>query len=173
MPVYLVGYTKRMLYCEQPTLLLAQRHLNTILLTNFDRTTNYLHLFKNHRQTHCLHYPTTRFSFDFNFFGHLIFSDFPKPLCTLLISFIVFNPILNHLNIQVCSMLLLSSLKFFVLSSMSYLSYLLCPTAMFNLPILLSAEGFTFWFVSVHLLRQFCIILGTFFCKVCRYNTAE
>ena len=66
---------------------------------SFDGPNNYLHLFKNHRQTHCLHYPTTRFSFDFNFFGHLIFSGFPKPLCTLLISFIVFNPILNHLNI--------------------------------------------------------------------------
>ena len=40
-------------------------------------------------------------------------------------------------------MLLLSSLKFLLLSSMSYLSYLFCPTPMFNLPILLSAEGFT------------------------------
>ena len=55
---------KRMLYSEQPTVLLAQRHLNTILLTNFenlnsisnifqenDGPTNYLYLFKNHRQT--------------------------------------------------------------------------------------------------------------------------
>ena len=36
MPVYLVGYAKGMLYFEQPTVLLARRHLNTMLLTNFE-----------------------------------------------------------------------------------------------------------------------------------------
>ena len=35
MRVYLVGYEKRMPYPEQPTVLLARRHLNTMLLTNF------------------------------------------------------------------------------------------------------------------------------------------
>ena len=33
MPVHLVGYAKRMLYPDQPTVLLARRHLNTMLLT--------------------------------------------------------------------------------------------------------------------------------------------
>ena len=33
MPVDLVGYAKRMLYPDQPTVLLARRHLNTMLLT--------------------------------------------------------------------------------------------------------------------------------------------
>ena len=35
-PAYLVGYTKIMLYSQQPTVVLARRHLNTILLTNFE-----------------------------------------------------------------------------------------------------------------------------------------
>ena len=35
MPVYLDGYPKRMLYSEQPSDLLARRHLHTMLLTNF------------------------------------------------------------------------------------------------------------------------------------------
>ena len=63
MPVYLVGYAKSMLYSEQPTNLLARKHLNTMLLTNFkhfsrntqflsfDGPSNYLYLFKNHQQT--------------------------------------------------------------------------------------------------------------------------
>ena len=34
--VYFVGYVKRMLYSEQPTVLLARRHLNTMLLINFE-----------------------------------------------------------------------------------------------------------------------------------------
>ena len=66
--VYFVGYAKRMLYSEQPTVLLARRHLKTMLLINFEnvnsilnifqethesfeRPSNYLYLFKNHRQT--------------------------------------------------------------------------------------------------------------------------
>ena len=67
--IYLVGYAKRMLYFEQPTVLLARNHLNTMLLTNFehlifisnifqfrtflsfDGPSNYLYLFKKHRQT--------------------------------------------------------------------------------------------------------------------------
>ena len=36
MPVYLVGYAKGMLYFKQATVLLARRHLNTMLLTNFE-----------------------------------------------------------------------------------------------------------------------------------------
>ena len=36
MPVYLVSYAKRMLYSEQPAVLLARRHLNTMNLTNFE-----------------------------------------------------------------------------------------------------------------------------------------
>ena len=63
---YLVScYAKRMLYSGQPTVLLARRHLNTMLLTNFefhfkhfprktrclnfDGPSNYLHLFEKHR----------------------------------------------------------------------------------------------------------------------------
>ena len=37
-PAYLVGYTKIMLYSQQPTVVLARRHLNTILLTNFENS---------------------------------------------------------------------------------------------------------------------------------------
>ena len=36
MPVYLFGYAKRILYCTQPTILLAWRYLKTMLLTNFE-----------------------------------------------------------------------------------------------------------------------------------------
>ena len=68
-PIYLVGYAKRKLYCEQATVLLARKHLNTMLLINFEnlnsilyifqktrifsfsRPSNYMYLFKNHRQT--------------------------------------------------------------------------------------------------------------------------
>ena len=69
MSVYLVGYAKHVLYSEQPTVSLAWRHLNTMLLTkfkkfkfhfehfprntrdlSFDRSTYYLYLFTNHRQ---------------------------------------------------------------------------------------------------------------------------
>ena len=65
MSVYLVGYAKRTLYSEQPTVLLARRHLKTIICTNFENLTsisntqflsfngpsNCLYLFKSHRQT--------------------------------------------------------------------------------------------------------------------------
>ena len=36
MPVYLVGYANRMLQSEQPTILLARRHPNPMLLTNIE-----------------------------------------------------------------------------------------------------------------------------------------
>ena len=42
MPVYLVGYAKRMLYSEQPTVLLARRHLNAMPLTNFENLNSIL-----------------------------------------------------------------------------------------------------------------------------------
>ena len=61
-------YAKRMLISEQPTVLFARRHLNTMILTNFenlnsilnisqetqylslDGPSNYLYLFKNRQQ---------------------------------------------------------------------------------------------------------------------------
>ena len=36
MPVYLISYAKCMLYSYQPTVLLARRHLNTVILTNIE-----------------------------------------------------------------------------------------------------------------------------------------
>ena len=66
MLAYLVGYAYGMLCSEQLFVLLALRHLNTMLLTKFENLnsilnifqetqflsfngpTNYLHLFKNH-----------------------------------------------------------------------------------------------------------------------------
>ena len=36
MPVYLVSYAKHTLYSDQPTVLLARKHLNTMILTNFE-----------------------------------------------------------------------------------------------------------------------------------------
>ena len=71
---FIFSYARRMLYSEETTVfLLAQRHLNTMLLTNFenlnlniqkfqhfprntqflsfDGPTNYLYFLKNHRQT--------------------------------------------------------------------------------------------------------------------------
>ena len=68
MPVYLDSYAKRMLYSEQPIVLLTRRHLSKMIFTNFEhlysisnisheihdfsfaRPSNYLYLFKNHRQ---------------------------------------------------------------------------------------------------------------------------
>ena len=63
MRIYLVGYAKRMLYSDQPTVLLARKHLKTMILTNFENLnsisnifrethdflvlTDYLYLFKN------------------------------------------------------------------------------------------------------------------------------
>ena len=46
MPVYLVGYAKRMLYSEQPTDLLAWRHLNPMLLTNFENLNSIPNIFQ-------------------------------------------------------------------------------------------------------------------------------
>ena len=46
MPVCLVGYAKRILYSEQPTVLLARRHLNTMLLTNFDNLNSISNIFQ-------------------------------------------------------------------------------------------------------------------------------
>ena len=36
MPLCLVSHAKRMLYSEQPTILLARRHLNTMIFNNFE-----------------------------------------------------------------------------------------------------------------------------------------
>ena len=67
MPVYFVGYAKRILCFEQPIVLLTRRYLNTMLWTyfenlnsisntlqetqflTFDGPTNYFYLFKNRR----------------------------------------------------------------------------------------------------------------------------
>ena len=46
MPVYLVGCAKCMLYSEQPTVLLARRHLNTMLLTNFENLDSISNIFQ-------------------------------------------------------------------------------------------------------------------------------
>ena len=46
-PVYLVGYAKRMLYSEHATVLLAWRHLSTMLLTNFENLTSILNIFQD------------------------------------------------------------------------------------------------------------------------------
>ena len=46
MSVYLVGYAKPMLYSKQPTVLLAQRHLNTIRLINFKNLSAILNIFQ-------------------------------------------------------------------------------------------------------------------------------
>ena len=44
--VYFVGYAKRMLYSEQPTVLLARRHLKTMLLINFENVNSILNIFQ-------------------------------------------------------------------------------------------------------------------------------
>ena len=46
MPVYLVSYAKRMLYSEQPTVSLARRHLNTMILTNFENLNSISNIFQ-------------------------------------------------------------------------------------------------------------------------------
>ena len=46
MPVYLVSYAKCMLHYEQPNVLLARRHLNTMILTNFERSNSILNFFQ-------------------------------------------------------------------------------------------------------------------------------
>ena len=45
MPVYLVVYAKRKLYSEQPTILLARRYLNSMLLTNFENLNTISNIF--------------------------------------------------------------------------------------------------------------------------------
>ena len=44
-PWYLVGNAKCMLYCEQPTVWLARRRLNTMLLTNFENLNSIVNIF--------------------------------------------------------------------------------------------------------------------------------
>ena len=44
--VYLAVDTKRMLYSDQQTVLLARRHLNTMLLTNFENLNSISNIFK-------------------------------------------------------------------------------------------------------------------------------
>ena len=46
MSVYLIGYAERMLYSEQPTILLAQRQLNAMLLTNFENLNSIPNIFQ-------------------------------------------------------------------------------------------------------------------------------
>ena len=46
MPVYLVSYAKCMLYFEQPTVLVSRRHLNTMILTNFENLNSILNIFQ-------------------------------------------------------------------------------------------------------------------------------
>ena len=45
MPVYLVSYVKHMLHPEQPTVLLARRHLNIVILTNFKNLSSISNIF--------------------------------------------------------------------------------------------------------------------------------
>ena len=47
MPVYLVGYAERMLYSEEPTVLLARRHLYT--MTNFENLNSISNIFQETR----------------------------------------------------------------------------------------------------------------------------
>ena len=46
MPVYLVSYAKCLLDSEQPTILLARGHLNTIILTNFENLISISNIFQ-------------------------------------------------------------------------------------------------------------------------------
>ena len=46
MSVYLLNYPKRMLYPEQQTVLLAQRQLNAIILTNIENLNSTLNIFQ-------------------------------------------------------------------------------------------------------------------------------
>ena len=43
---FIFSYAKRILYSEQPTVLLARRHLNTMLLTNFEHLNSILNIFQ-------------------------------------------------------------------------------------------------------------------------------
>ena len=46
MPLYLVGYAKRILYSEQQTVLLVWRQLNTMLLTDFENLNSISDIFQ-------------------------------------------------------------------------------------------------------------------------------
>ena len=46
MPLYLVGYAKRILYSEQQTVLLVWRHLNTMLLADFENLNSISNIFQ-------------------------------------------------------------------------------------------------------------------------------
>ena len=46
MPVYLVSCAKRMLYSEHPTVLVAGRYLNAMILTNFQNLNPISNIFK-------------------------------------------------------------------------------------------------------------------------------
>ena len=46
MPVYFVSYSERMLYSEQATVLPARRHLNTMILTNFEKLNSISNIFQ-------------------------------------------------------------------------------------------------------------------------------
>ena len=46
LPCRLVGQAKRMLYSEQPAILLARRHLKTMLLTNFENVNSISNIFQ-------------------------------------------------------------------------------------------------------------------------------
>ena len=46
MPLYLVVCAKHVLYSEQPTVLLAQTHLNIMLLTNFENLNSIPNVFQ-------------------------------------------------------------------------------------------------------------------------------
>ena len=53
MTVYLVGYAKRMMYPEQPTVLLAPRHLSiTLLKLNFKNLSSILNIFQETHNSH-------------------------------------------------------------------------------------------------------------------------
>ena len=47
MPVYLASNAKRMLFSEQPTVLLARRHLHTMILTNFENLNSISNIFQD------------------------------------------------------------------------------------------------------------------------------
>ena len=46
MPVYLVSYPKCILYSEQPSVWLAGRHLNKMILTKFENLNSILNIFQ-------------------------------------------------------------------------------------------------------------------------------
>ena len=101
MPAYLVGYvyavSKCMLYSEQTTILLAQIHLNTMLLANFDNlnfTTNifqetHYFLVLNDPVIICIYLRTTDRHFRDQ--GHVRHSTSKLPKCDLVQTLITFR----------------------------------------------------------------------------------